>query len=342
MGTGLRVERDYSLRECNTFGVEAKAAYYARVTSREELAALLQDNPVRDREKLVLGGGSNILFTRDFDGVVIHNAIGGIAVVEQGDREAVVEAGAGVVWHDLVLFCLERDFGGLENLALIPGSVGASPIQNIGAYGVEMKDAFESLDALEVATGRVRTFGPLECCFGYRNSVFKQALRGQYIVLAVRFRLTTRDHRVVTSYGALQEALRARGIEHPTPRDIADAVTEIRRQKLPDPAELGNAGSFFKNPEVSQEQYEALKREHPGLVAFPTPGGAKIAAGWLIEQCGWKGKRVGNTGAHARQALVLVNYGGATGREIYALAQEIQASVLARFGISLEMEVNLV
>jgi UDP-N-acetylmuramate dehydrogenase len=336
------VERDYSLRQHNTFGIEAKAACYARVTSREELSALLGDPELRGREKLVLGGGSNVLFTRDFGGLVIHNAIGGVAVLERGDGHAVVEAGAGVVWHDLVLFCLEQDLGGLENLALIPGSVGASPIQNIGAYGVEMRDVFESLDALEIATGRVRTFSPEECRFGYRNSVFKGELKGQYVILSVRFRLTTRDHRLVTSYGALQEAIEARGVASPTPRDIAEVVIETRRSKLPDPADLGNAGSFFKNPEVSREQCEALKREHPGLVAFPTEGGAKLAAGWLIEQCGWKGKRVGNVGAHARQALVLVNYGGATGEEIHALAREIRQSVLDRFGVALELEVNLV
>lgn len=339
---GISVERDYDLARLNTFGIAARAAFYARPESPEELAELLARPELAGAPRLLLGGGSNLLFTHDWEGLVLHNGIGGLRIVGRDADHAVVEAGAGVVWHDLVTFCIANDLGGLENLSLIPGCVGASPIQNIGAYGVEMKDAFDSLDAMELATGAVRTFGPAECRFGYRDSRFKRDLRGQFAILAVRFRLTTRRHALNTSYGALQEELARAGVAAPTLRDVGDAVIRIRRSKLPDPAELGNAGSFFKNPEVPFSQYEALKQEHPGLVAFPTAGGMKLAAGWLIEQCGWKGRRVGNTGAHARQALVLVNYGGATGEEVYALAQEIQASVRDRFGVTLEMEVNVV
>ncbi|NLC55936.1 MAG: UDP-N-acetylmuramate dehydrogenase [Armatimonadetes bacterium] len=334
----MEVARGYSLRQHNTFGVDAQAAFFARVQTPAELAALLEDPELRGAPRLVLGGGSNILFTRDFDGLVIENAIEGIRVLAREGDTAVVEAGAGVVWHDLVLFCVEHDLGGLENLALIPGRVGASPIQNVGAYGVEIKDVFESLEAMEIATGRVRTFRLEECRFGYRNSVFKQEAKGRYIILAVRFRLTTREHRLNLGYAALASL-------RPTPttiRDVCEAVIAIRRSKLPDPAELGNAGSFFKNPEVSLEQYAALKAAHPGLVAYPSEGGMKLAAGWLIEQCGWKGKRVGNVGAHARQALVIVNYGGATGAEILDFARQVQASVAARFGVALQTEVNII
>ena len=338
----MRIHHDYPLRHLNTFGLDVKAAHYARVESIADLVEMLQTSEARQGRVLVLGGGSNVLFTGDFEGVLLHNAVGGIQGVERQAEHVVVEAGAGVVWHDLVTFCVENDFGGLENLSLIPGCVGASPIQNIGAYGVEVKDAFESLDALEVATGKVRTFGAPECRFGYRDSVFKRELKGQFVIVSVRFRLTVEEHRTNTSYGALSQELAARGVAEPGLRDISEVVVAIRRSKLPDPEELGNAGSFFKNPEVPQAQWEALRQEHPGLVGYPTETGVKLAAGWLIEQCGWKGKRVGNTGAHARQALVLVNYGGATGAEVWALAQQIQASVRDRFGVDLEPEVNLV
>lgn len=338
----VRIEQEYSLRHLNTFGIDAKASHFARVESRAELAALLRDPRFRAGEKLVLGGGSNLLFTRDLDGLVIRNAIGGLRVLPDDDDHALVEVGAGVVWHDLVTFCLERDLGGLENLSLIPGSVGASPLQNIGAYGVEIKDTFESLTAMEVATGEERVFTLPECRFGYRSSIFKTELRGQYIILSVRFRLTTRHHRLQTSYGAIEAELRQRGLSHYTIRDIGDVVTAIRRSKLPDPEQVGNAGSFFKNPEVSSATFATLQQQHPDIVGYPTANGVKLAAGWLIEQCGWKGKRVGNAGVHARHALVLVNHGGATGREVQALAQEIQVSVRERFGIALETEVNII
>lgn len=338
----MNVEQNYSLQGLNTFGVAAHAAYYAQVQFPADLAALLADPAVRDLPRLVLGGGSNILFLEDFPGLIIHSAIGGRRVLERDADTALVEAGGGVVWHDLVTFCLKHNLGGLENLSLIPGTVGASPVQNIGAYGVEIKDVFESLDALELATGAVRHFSKAECRFGYRDSIFKRELKGQYLILAARYRLTTRNHAMKTNYGAIDAELRRQGDAPVTIRRISEAVCRIRESKLPDPAQLGNAGSFFKNPVVPAAHYEALKGEYPGLVAYPAATGMKLAAGWLIDQCGWKGKRVGNVGAHAQQALVLVNYGGATGAEIYALARQIRDSVRDRFGVTLEMEVNLV
>ncbi|MBI3945673.1 MAG: UDP-N-acetylmuramate dehydrogenase [Armatimonadetes bacterium] len=338
----MQIEPDVSLKRWNTFGIEARAARYARVESLADLQALRATPLFRERPVFILGGGSNILLTRDVDGLVVHNAIGGIRVVDRDADHTVVEAGAGVVWHDLVTFCLDGDLGGLENLSLIPGRVGASPIQNIGAYGVEMKDAFDSLEAMDLATGDLRTFRAEECRFGYRDSVFKRGMKGKCAITSVRFRLTARDHRLNTGYGAIGAELERRGIARPTIRDVGEAVIAIRRSRLPDPDQIGNAGSFFKNPEVPRATYDALKQDHPGLVAYPAPGGMKLAAGWLIEQCGWKGKRVGDAGVHTDHALVLVNYGKATGGEIHALAHEIQASVRERFGIELEMEVNVV
>lgn len=341
-GDALRIIEGQSLKEHNTFGVEARAAWFARVQTPAEVAEALAHAETHGLPWMVLGGGSNVLFTRDFDGLVLQNAIGGIRVTAGEGDTAVVEAGAGVPWHDLVLFCVERGLGGLENLALIPGTVGAAPIQNVGAYGVEIQDVFESLDALEVPTGRVRTFRRDECRFAYRSSIFKGEMKGRAVILAVRFRLATRNHRPNVSYGALAGELSRRGVTECTLRDVFDAVIAIRRSKLPDPAELGNAGSFFKNPEVSLERYQALRAEFPDLVAYPAATGMKLAAGWLIEQCGWKGKRVGRVGTHHRQALVIVNYGGATGSEILAYAQQVQAAVHQRFGILLEPEVNII
>ncbi|MCC3160067.1 UDP-N-acetylmuramate dehydrogenase [Hymenobacter sp. 15J16-1T3B] len=339
------LQHHVSLRPYNTFGIDAHARLFAAFGSAEELRALLQLPEVQTAPKLVLGGGSNLLFTQDFDGVVLKNEIRGLETLdEQADGTVLVRAGAGESWHGLVEYALGQGLSGLENLSLIPGTVGAAPLQNIGAYGVELKDAFEYLEAVEISSGQLRRFSREECGFGYRESVFKGLLRGQYIVTGVVLRLHRRPQ-ANTSYGAIRTTLEEMGVtEEPTPQQVSQAVISIRRSKLPDPAQIGNAGSFFKNPEVSQAKFDALKAQYPELPGYPVPGGVKVPAGWLIEQCGWKGHRAGEGryGVHDRQALVLVNHGGATGHEVRALAEEIIASVREKFGIELHPEVNII
>jgi UDP-N-acetylmuramate dehydrogenase len=282
-----------------------------------------------------------VLLLGSIDGLVLHNAIPGIEIVAEQGNEVIVRAGGGVVWHELVLWSLRHGLGGLENLALIPGSVGAAPMQNIGAYGVELKEVFERLEAIELSTGQLHTFGPADCAFGYRDSFFKQDGRGRFFLSHVCLRLTRRQHRLNTSYGAIQSVLSAQGIPHPSPARVAAAVIHIRRSKLPEWTRLGNAGSFFKNPLVDYAAYEQLQARYPDMPAYPQPDGqVKLAAGWLIDQCGWKGKREGAVGTYPQQALVIVNYGGATGGEILSFSEKIQAGVAERFGVHLEREVN--
>ncbi len=328
-----------SLRPYNTFGVEAVAAAFLEVTSVGELRiALRQAKP----PVLVLGGGSNVLFTRDWPGTVVRNAIRGIEVVRRFPHRVWVRAGGGEAWHELVMWAVRQGLGGLENLSLIPGSVGAAPVQNIGAYGAELQEVFVSLEAVELATGRLRRFSRRECQFGYRDSLFKQREKGRWCITAVTLSLTTERHRLNTSYSDVARMLADMGIAQPTPADISEAVVRIRRAKLPDPAHLGNCGSFFKNPEVNLQVWENIRRHHSNPPHYLLPNGRiKVPAGWLIEQCGWKGRRIGNVGCYEKQALVLVNHGGATGQEAYALAQAIAASVADRFGIVLEPEVNV-
>ncbi|WP_369811128.1 UDP-N-acetylmuramate dehydrogenase [Hymenobacter mellowenesis] len=341
------LEENVSLRPYNTFGLDVRARYFARFASADELRALLQNPRVQAAEKLILGGGSNLLFTQDFNGVVLKNEIRGLEITHEdaNTQTALLRAGAGESWHGLVEYSLDQGLSGLENLSLIPGTVGASPLQNIGAYGAELRDTFDHLEAVEISSGALRVFTAGECGFGYRESVFKNVLRGQFVVTAVVLRLHRRA-RPNVRYGALSETLAELGIEgEPTPQDVSQAVIHIRRSKLPDPAEIGNAGSFFKNPEVSQAKFDHLKSQHPDLPGYPVPGGVKVPAGWLIERAGWKGLRrgpgEGTHGVHARQALVLVNHGGATGGEVRQLAEEIIASVRAQFGIELHPEVNI-
>ena len=341
------LEENVSLRPYNTFGLDVRACYFARFTSADELRQLLQMPRVQAAEKLVLGGGSNLLFTQDFGGAVLKNEIRGLQITaEDGDTQtALVRAGAGESWHGLVEFALNQNLSGLENLSLIPGTVGAAPLQNIGAYGAELRDTFEHLEAVEMSTGELRVFAAGECGFGYRESVFKNVLKGQFVVTAVTFRLH-RQARPNVRYGALTETLAEMGIAgEPTPQEVSRAVVHIRRSKLPDPAQVGNAGSFFKNPEVSQARFNHLKSEYPELPGYPVPGGGKVPAGWLIEQAGWKGLRrgagTGTHGVHDRQALVLVHHGGATGNELRQLAEEIISSVRQQFGIELHPEVNI-
>jgi UDP-N-acetylmuramate dehydrogenase len=338
----MNIQQNISLKQLNTFGMEAKAKEFVDVHSREELEVLCSNFNLIDRKVLVLGGGSNMLLTKDVEGMVIKISIKGIEVVQEDSDFVWVKAMAGEVWHEFVLWTIEKGYGGLENLSLIPGCVGASPMQNIGAYGVEIKNTFDSLEAITIDGGVFTTFNHTECKFGYRESIFKQEAKGKYIIASVTFKLS-KNPTFNTTYGAIQQTLQKYGIEHPSVKSISDAVIEIRSSKLPNPKVLGNAGSFFKNPEIPTAQFEALKKQYPEMVGYPTTlGYTKVAAGWMIEQCGWKGKVVGHAGSHKDQALVLVNYGGATGSEIWQLAMDIQASVNQKFGITISPEVNVI
>ncbi|TDN37086.1 UDP-N-acetylmuramate dehydrogenase [Hymenobacter sp. UV11] len=344
------LEEHVSLRPFNTFGLDVTARYFARFASAEELRHLLALPPVQAGPLLILGGGSNLLLTQDFAGVVLKNEIKGLEIISEDDdtHTALVRAGAGESWHGMVEYTLDQELSGIENLSLIPGTVGAAPLQNIGAYGAELQDTFERLEALAIGTGELRVFNKEECGFGYRESVFKGPLKGQFVVTAVVLRLhrASGGRPVNVSYGAIQDTLTDLGIEaEPTPRNVSDAVVHIRRSKLPDPAEIGNAGSFFKNPEISQRKFDELKARYPALPGYPVPGGVKVPAGWLIEQAGFKGMRrgpgAGTHGVHERQALVLVNHGGATGQELRELAEEVIRAVGTQFGIELHPEVNI-
>jgi UDP-N-acetylmuramate dehydrogenase len=338
----MNIQQNISLKSLNTFGIEASAKEFVDIQSREELEVLCCNFNLIDRNVLVLGGGSNMLLTKDVDGMVIKISIKGIEIVKEDTEHVWVKAMAGEVWHDLVLWTIDKGYGGLENLSLIPGCVGASPMQNIGAYGVEIKNTFESLEAIAIDGGEFTEFTHSQCKFGYRESIFKQEAKGKYIIVSVIFKLSKRPV-VNISYGAIQQTLAKHGIESPSVKAISDAVIEIRSSKLPNPKVLGNAGSFFKNPEIPNTQFETLKSQFPDIVGYPTTEGfTKVAAGWMIEQCGWKGKVVGHTGSHKDQALVLVNYGGATGHEIWQLAMDIQASVLGKFGVTITPEVNVI
>lgn len=330
-----------SLKPYNTFGIDVKASYLGRFSSVGELQEALEQ--MSNQELLVLGGGSNVLFVRErFDGCVLLNEIKGFDVVEETNDWVIVRSGAGEIWHEFVLKCIEHGFCGIENLSLIPGSVGASPMQNIGAYGVEIKDVFEKLEAYHIESGEVQTFSKEECEFGYRESVFKRKLKGQYIITSVCFRLA-KNSAVNTSYGVIAAELEKEGIVNPTMKDVSNAVIAIRKSKLPDPKEIGNAGSFFKNPVVDISLLEKILTQYPTAPNYPaTEGSVKLAAGWLIEQTGWKGKTLGHYGVHALQALVLVNYQGATGQEIYDLSTSIIADVKEKFGVELEREVNII
>jgi len=336
----MEIHQNYSLLALNTFGLEAKAEHFATVHSVDALQAAIQ-SPIRPI--LVLGGGSNLLFTQDVSGLVLKNAIQGIKTIQTVDNTTWVEVGGGVVWHDFVLWAIEQGLGGVENLSLIPGTVGAAPIQNIGAYGVELKDVFAHLNAVDLESGELRSFNNADCQFGYRDSIFKHEAKGKYCISSVVFSLTNAKHQLNISYGDIRQTLDANGVQDPGIADVSRAVVQIRSSKLPDPAKIGNCGSFFKNPETERAVLERLLPQYPQVPHYDLPDGrVKIPAGWLIEQCGWKGKRVGNTGSYEKQALVLVNYGGATGAEVKKLAYDIIDSVEQRFGIRLEPEVNMV
>ncbi|MDZ4758913.1 MAG: UDP-N-acetylmuramate dehydrogenase [Bacteroidota bacterium] len=330
------------LQSLNTFGINAFAKYFVEINTIESAQEFFAEKKFDTEKKLILGGGSNILFTKDYDGIVIKNNIIGIEKIQEDESHVLLKANAGSTWHQLVLHAVANNWGGVENLSLIPGLCGAAPMQNIGAYGVELKDVFESLEALNIETNQIQTFTHADCEFGYRESVFKNKLKNQFLILSITLKLNKKPI-YNTSYGAIQTTLEYMGIIEPTVKSISDAVIQIRSSKLPNPAELGNAGSFFKNPEIPIGQYEKLQLQYPLLPNYKgsIPNHLKVPAGWLIEQCGWKGKVVGNTGSHKFQALVLVNYGNATGAEIYKLAQDIIASVKDKFDIVLKAEVNL-
>ncbi len=336
------IQRNIPLKQYNTFGIEAVARDFVRISSVEELQYLINKGFLADKESFVLGGGSNILLTGDYQGLVIRNEIAGIAINDAGGK-VIVKAGAGVVWDDLVHYCIDHGFGGIENLVLIPGSVGAAPIQNIGAYGVELKDHFESLEAVSVEDGSVQTFFRDDCNFGYRESVFKNEMKGKFVITSVSLKLE-KDRQPDVTYGAIREELQRLGFsERAGIQEVAAAIASIRRSKLPDPGLTGNAGSFFKNPVIPFRQYADLKFKYPDIPSYPAGQDLmKVPAGWLIEKCGWKGRQVGRAGVHARQALVIVNHGGATGEEILALAQMITENIEKTFGIALEKEVNVI
>lgn len=339
----LTLDSYVSLKPYNTFRIDATARYFTEITTESDLETLRQLTEFVTMPRLILGGGSNILFTGNFDGLVVKVNIQGIAVVRTDEQHVWVRAGGGVNWHELVMYCVNSGFAGMENLSLIPGTTGAAPMQNIGAYGVEIEQIFDSLTAMHIETGEYRTFSHGECQFGYRESSFKHELKGQYIIISVTFRLD-KHPTFRTQYGAIQETLAEMGITDDllTIKAVSDAVIHIRRSKLPDPSEIGNAGSFFKNPEIQKTQFEILKAIYPTLPGYPVTNldRIKVPAGWLIEQAGWKGYRTGDAGVHTRQALVLVNYGRATGAEIIALARQIQQSVQEKFGVSITPEVN--
>ncbi|MGG7666348.1 UDP-N-acetylmuramate dehydrogenase [Dyadobacter sp. BHUBP1] len=338
----MLVQSNVSLRHLNTFGLDADARYFVNVSSVDELTAVLRDPVWKEIPKFILGGGSNILLTQDIDALVIRPGIKGITVLEETEETVVLEVGAGEVWHDFVMHCVDNGYGGVENLSLIPGTVGAAPMQNIGAYGVEIKSVIESVEAVDIESGEKRIFSNAECEFGYRESIFKKALKHQYVITGATFRLSKKPVLNV-AYGDVQKTLQEMGAENPTIRDISEAIMQIRRSKLPDPAEIGNAGSFFKNPEIPVTQFAQLRETFPEVPGYPVDAETvKVPAGWLIERAGWKGYREGEIGVHARQALVLVNYGGGTGAQIKALAEKIQASVAERFGIRLNAEVNFI
>ena len=337
----MNVKHDFPLTGLNSFGIAVNAALFISLQHENELLDIFKEYAENNRPILVMGGGSNILFTKDFNGLVIHNEIDGIACLEETADYVLVKAGAGVNWHHFVMHCVDKGWGGLENLSLIPGTVGAAPVQNIGAYGVELADTLFSLRAWDIAEKCFVDYTAEQCGFGYRQSIFKQQLSGRMVIVSVTFRLS-KTPGLQLGYGAIRDWLNQQNIAFPTIKDVSTAVMAIRKSKLPDPAVLGNAGSFFKNPWVSNDFFQQLKEGYPEIVAFQEPGGFKLAAGWLIEQCGWKGFRDGDVGCHAHQALVLVNYGGASGKNIVDLAMRIQESVHTKFGVMLIPEVNII
>lgn len=336
----MQIQHNISLKKFNTFGIEVNARYFISVNTLAELIEVLKVKGYP--KKLILGGGSNMLLTKDVEALVIHINLKGITIVKEDTNHAIITANAGENWHEFVLWCLSNNFGGLENMSLIPGNVGTSPIQNIGAYGIELKDNFISCEALNLENLKIESFNNKDCNFGYRNSIFKNEVKGKYIITSVTFKLTKTNHQLHTNYGAITSQLENMGITTPTIQDVSNAVIAIRQSKLPDPKEIGNSGSFFKNPIISTEAFNQLKTNFPEAPSYPvSKTEVKVPAGWLIETAGFKGKTFGNYGVHKKQALVLVNYGGAKGQEILELSKLIQKTIYRIFNISIEAEVNI-
>jgi UDP-N-acetylmuramate dehydrogenase len=335
----LKIQQNISLKKYNTFGIAANAKRFISVDSVYELQQLLKI----EKNLFLISGGSNMLLTKDIDTLVVHIDIKGISIDKEDENAVYLTVNAGEDWHEFVLWCISNEYGGIENLSLIPGNVGTCPIQNIGAYGVEVKDTITKIEGLEVASGKLVTFSNKACKFGYRNSIFKNSHKGKIILTSVGFKLTKKEHQLNTSYGAIETELTLKKILKPTLKNVSDAVIAIRKSKLPDPKEIGNSGSFFKNPVITQSKFLELQKKYPKVPSYSVSNDAvKVPAGWLIEQAGFKGKRFGNCGVHEKQALVLVNYGNASGKEIYKLAQKIQETILHLFSISLEIEVNII
>jgi len=339
----IQIREKVNLKPYNTFGIAAQAKYFVDVSNEDEAWGALDFAKRQSLQVLILGGGSNVLFTKDFDGLVIHNSLKGISVVDKNEHHATIKVASGEIWHDLVMYCIANDFGGVENLSLIPGTVGAAPMQNIGAYGVEVKEVIIKVDAIDRSTGALRSFTSDECKFGYRESVFKHELKEKFFISSVTLSLTNESHHLNVSYGAIADTLKQMNVLQPTIRDVSDAVISIRRSKLPDPKVIGNAGSFFKNPVIDAGKYNLLKKAHPSMPGYVSDNQeVKVPAGWLIEQCSLKGIRIGDVGVHQHQALVLVNYDNGSGDEILSLSKRVQHAVKEKFDIELHAEVNII
>lgn len=337
----MQIHNNFSLKKYNTFGIEAKAKQFVAVHNLEDLKSILK-NHASDK-KFILGGGSNMLLTQDIDALVIHVDLKGKRIIKEDDDFVWVESQAGENWHEFVLWTINQNFGGLENMSLIPGNVGTTPVQNIGAYGTEIKDTFVSCEAMNIATQELKTFTKEECNFGYRESIFKQEAKDKYVITSVVFKLTKRNHKINTSYGDITKELENQNVTTPTLKDVSNAVIAIRQSKLPDPKELGNSGSFFKNPIISKELFEKVHQKFPEVKFFEvSPTEVKVPAGWLIEHSGLKGYRKDDAGVHKNQALVLVNYGNATGQDILNLSKYVQKTVFDKYGIAIEAEVNVI
>jgi UDP-N-acetylmuramate dehydrogenase len=337
----MQIHTNFSLKNYNTFGIEAKAKEFVTVHSNDELIEILQQYPTS--KKFILGGGSNMLLTKDIDALVIHLDLKGKKVIDENDDFVWVESQAGENWHEFVLWTIDQNFGGLENLSLIPGNVGTTPIQNIGAYGVEIKDTFVLCEAIHIETQELLVFTNEKCKFGYRESIFKNEIKDEFVITSVVFKLTKRNHKLNTSYGAIEAELEKQHIKNPSLKDVSNAVIAIRESKLPNPKELGNSGSFFKNPVILKSDFEKIQQNFPEMPHYVvSETEVKVPAGWLIEQAGFKGKRFGDAGIHKNQALVLVNYGNATGQEILEVSKNIQKTIFETYGISIEAEVNII
>jgi len=338
----MNVIENYPLIKLNTFGIDVRAKYFTSINTVNELIEIKKSEKFKDHELLILGGGSNILFTKDFNGLVILNNIKGKEIVDQNDDSIILKIGAGENWHELVMYCVDNGWGGIENLSLIPGNTGTAPMQNIGAYGVEIKETFVELEALEISSGKIVKFSNSECEFGYRESVFKNKMKNKYIILNITLELN-KNPILNINYGDIKAILETKKIETPTIKDVSNAIISIRQRKLPDPKKIGNSGSFFKNPIIDINLLKLIEKKYPNVVSYKiNENEFKIAAGWMIEKAGWKGKKFNNFGVHENQALVLVNYGLANGKEIFNLSKKIILDIKEKFGITLEREVNII